>query len=376
MGFPGGVAWAMMVANICQSYPQACGSVVVGKFFHLMNTWNWPRPVMLKEIDENPPGMHARIWNPMVSLSSLQNYSTALTSAQVYRGDQNHLMPIITPAYPSMCATHNITRSTMKVIRKELERGTEIVKSIYDGKMQWKDLFQRHTFFTTDYKYYLSIVSASKTKEAQLIWSGLVESKVRRLVSSIEDSQPGISLARPFTRGFDRTHQYRTQEELDQILHGKLDFLILDSKNTNMGNDATHTAAAQGNAENMEMPKTEDDKKSMNETNTATVWTTTYYIGIELAEGSKSLDISFSVKDFQRLCTSWPQYNPDLNSVRVIHTRNYDLPDDVFELGDLRPSKAKKAKTLKPPESTSKKRSFTESALEVSVLCFVVCNPS
>ena len=67
MGFPGGVAWAMMVANICQSYPQACGSVVVGKFFHLMGTWNWPRPVMLKDIDENPPGMHARIWNPMVS---------------------------------------------------------------------------------------------------------------------------------------------------------------------------------------------------------------------------------------------------------------------------------------------------------------------
>lgn len=32
-------------------------------------------------------------------------------------------MPIITPAYPSMCATHNITQSTMQVIRTEMLRG-------------------------------------------------------------------------------------------------------------------------------------------------------------------------------------------------------------------------------------------------------------
>ena len=67
MGYPGGVAWAMMVANVCQSYPNACGSVVVGKFFAIMTIWNWPRPLMLKEIDSDPPGMASRIWNPSVS---------------------------------------------------------------------------------------------------------------------------------------------------------------------------------------------------------------------------------------------------------------------------------------------------------------------
>lgn len=267
-----------------------------------------------------------------------------------------------------MCATHNITHSTMKVIKKELTRGGELVRSIYDGKAQWKDLFQRHTFFTTDYKYYLSVVSASKTKEAQLIWSGLVESKVRRLVSSIEEAQPGISLARPFTKGFDRTHQFHTQDELDQILYGKLDFLVSDSKNTDMGNDAAHAAVAQGNSENLEMPKSEDDQKNSNGTSASTVWTTTYYIGIELAEGGKSLDISYAVQEFQRLCNAWPQYNPDLNSVKVIHTRNYDLPDDVFELGDARPARVKKGKvTTKPLEPMSKKRSFADSNLEVCI---------
>lgn len=57
----------MMVASVCQSYPQACASVVAGKFFHLIGTWSWPRPILLKQIDENPIGMQQKVWNPMVS---------------------------------------------------------------------------------------------------------------------------------------------------------------------------------------------------------------------------------------------------------------------------------------------------------------------
>lgn len=37
-----------------------------------------------------------------------------------------HKMPIITPAYPSMCATHNISSSTMSVIKNEMLRGEPI----------------------------------------------------------------------------------------------------------------------------------------------------------------------------------------------------------------------------------------------------------
>ena len=71
MGFPGGVAWAMMVARICQLYPQASGSIIVVKFFQLMMTWPWPRPVMLKSIEDGP--LQVRVWNPQVG------YPTRLT---------------------------------------------------------------------------------------------------------------------------------------------------------------------------------------------------------------------------------------------------------------------------------------------------------
>lgn len=64
VGFPGGVAWAMLVARVCQLYPQATGSVIVGKFFRIMNKWAWPQPVLLKQIEDGP--LQMKVWNPKV----------------------------------------------------------------------------------------------------------------------------------------------------------------------------------------------------------------------------------------------------------------------------------------------------------------------
>jgi poly(A) polymerase len=65
VGFPGGVAWAMLVARVCQLYPQATGSVIVGKFFRIMNKWAWPQPVLLKQIEDGP--LQMKVWNPKVN---------------------------------------------------------------------------------------------------------------------------------------------------------------------------------------------------------------------------------------------------------------------------------------------------------------------
>lgn len=64
MGFPGGVAWAMMVARVCQLYPHAAGSVIIGKFFRIIGKWGWPQPILLKTIEEGP--LQVRVWNPKV----------------------------------------------------------------------------------------------------------------------------------------------------------------------------------------------------------------------------------------------------------------------------------------------------------------------
>jgi poly(A) polymerase len=64
MGFPGGVAWAMLVARVCQLYPKAASSLIVNKFFHLILRWPWPQPVLLKDIESGP--LPVRVWNPTV----------------------------------------------------------------------------------------------------------------------------------------------------------------------------------------------------------------------------------------------------------------------------------------------------------------------
>ena len=189
-----------------------------------------------------------------------------------------------------------------------MARGGEIVNNIFAGKLQWKDLFQRHSFFTSGYKYYLSITSAGKTKDAQLIWSGLVESKVRQLVLGLENSG-SIQIAHPYVKGFSRVHRCHEDAEIDQVLSGSLAFIARDvqTETAEVANDARHNAVAHAGAEN-DLAMLEagadgkeksqnssdvghnitagDDKKELNGLEEHTVYTTTYYIGIELAPGA------------------------------------------------------------------------------------------
>ncbi|CZR41288.1 putative PAP1-poly(A) polymerase [Fusarium proliferatum ET1] len=374
MGFPGGVAWAMLVARVCQLYPKATFSVIVNKFFLVISQWRWPQPVLLKPIEGGP--LPVRIWNP-----------------KLYKGDTYHLMPVITPAYPSMCATFNITRSSMSIINRELKRALQISESIMVGKRPWSDLFVKHTFFTAGYKYYISVTSAAKTKEAHTIWSGYVESKVRMLVQKLEQHQ-SIALAHAFNKGYERQHRCHNQEEIEAVQEGSLDYLCKE--------DTEHTTAVKiepavaelpikaengengqpvkpENGQGNEQVKTENGEndhvfkpeptedtgpitvvpvkpEASNEskpTDTATasspsdIYTTTHYIGLELASGAKSLDLSYQVDEFKELCTSWQKYKDDLKdyvSIGVQHVRNFNLPDDVFDDGEKKPQKKAAAK--------------------------------
>lgn len=191
-------------------------------------------------------------------------------------------MPIITPAYPSMCATHNVTLSTKEIIHRELRRGGNIADKIMTGKAPWKDLFEKHTFFTQDYKYYLSIISASTTKEAQKRWSGCVESKVRLLVVNLE-SHESLALAHPFNKGFERVLKCSTDEEIEQAKSGSLEHLVkgVPTASDPNGDASNGDSDVKDDAVNGDHKPSTDDK-------TTTVYTTTHYIGLELLEGKWS----------------------------------------------------------------------------------------
>ncbi|KAM0713862.1 hypothetical protein Q7P37_010824 [Cladosporium fusiforme] len=330
VGFPGGVAYAMMVAKVCQLYPKAAAPRIVSRFFWLMSNWRWPDPVRLQNREDAP--LQLREWDPNTSFH-----------------DRKHLMPIITPAYPSMNSTHNIGPSTYKVLLKELKRGLDITNEITGlGTKQWKDLFQKHTFFTKDYKHYLMVVSASHSKEAQQAWSGLCQARLRRLITKIEELQGSVELAHPFNKGFDRVHECLPGPQTDTVLQGGLDYQIKESETTETAGDVQTQAAAQTDAEGLPVPVANGDGQSESTSEgKQKIYTTTYYVGIDLKPNQKSLDISYAIHDYKNIVMNADLYNEATNSIRVTHVRNYDLPADLFGEGEVRPTRAKKTKAAK-----------------------------
>ncbi|PPJ58646.1 hypothetical protein CBER1_03540 [Cercospora berteroae] len=361
-GYPGGVAYAMMVARVCQLYPKAAASSIVAKFFWVVKSWQWPSPIYL-QAREKGPSLNQQEWDPN------KNFR-----------DKRHLMPVITPAYPVMNATHTITRSTKTVILRELNRGHEIMTEVYAGKKQWRDLFVKHEFFTSAYQHYIVVVTASKTKEEQQAWSGLVTSRLRyKLVEGIEDSADKVKLVQPFNKGIERHHKCKDEEEVEKVLGGGLEGLVDNTTTTEETADVKQQAAAEGDADVVNGLNSTSEEGEKKEDSKLELWTTTFYLGIELnkgrvfklsvarlwltrSAGEKNLDISYSVNDFKTNVTSWPGYNPDVHSVQIKYHRDYQLPPDLFEAGETRPVKKKKAKK----EPLEKKRSFTNAGLDVS----------
>ncbi|KAF8231409.1 Poly(A) polymerase [Tricholoma matsutake] len=279
-GFLGGVAWSMLVARICQLYPNAIAGAIVSRFFIIMYQWSWPQPVLLKQIEEGP--LQVRVWNP-----------------RLYPADRSHRMPIITPAYPAMCATHNVTASTQMIITEEFKKGADIVDKVIVGKAQWSELFEKHDFFTK-YRYYLQIIASTVNPDVQLKWSGTVESRIRQLVMKLEyvDS---LTLAHPFVKGFDQVSYCLSEEELRAVAQGEV-----------------HEAIAKRKKEDIEGKE-----------GATPVYSTTFFIGLAIepkppgSVGPRRLDISYPTTEFSKLVKVWEHFNEATMGIVVRHIKRF-----------------------------------------------------
>ncbi|XP_068624448.1 poly(A) polymerase type 3 isoform X1 [Battus philenor] len=169
LGYLGGVSWAMLVARTCQLYPNALPATLVHKFFLVFSQWKWPQPVLLKQPDAVNLGFP--VWDPRVNVS-----------------DRFHLMPIITPAYPQQNSTFNVSASTRSVIMEEFRLGLAITDEIMLGKCGWERLFEAPNFFSR-YKHFIVLLVSSACPVDQLQWCGLIESRIRHLITTLERNQ-------------------------------------------------------------------------------------------------------------------------------------------------------------------------------------------
>lgn len=199
LGFLGGVAWAILTARICQLYPNAAPSLLLSRFFRIYDEWKWgavgATPVMLCNISPGIPSLGFKVWSPIAP------------------GSARHIMPVITPSFPSMNTTHNVSRFTLQVMKAEIEHSKHVVDGILtcaaaasdinssnsDGVAAWQSLFEKSSFFG-DYTFYLAVDVFADDATSFGRWKGLVESKLRFLLHRLDDEQY-VREARPYPDG-------------------------------------------------------------------------------------------------------------------------------------------------------------------------------
>ncbi|KAI8843467.1 Poly(A) polymerase central domain-containing protein [Chytriomyces cf. hyalinus JEL632] len=266
MGFFGGVAWAISVARVCQVYPDDSPELIVCKFFTFMQFWNWPDALTLSKTEEVDDSAGTfEVWNPKTN----SNHAA-------------HLMPVITPAYPSVCCTHTVTCSARAIYMDEFRRASELSRKILKGKggKTWGDLIEPSDFFER-YRHYLQVTATSASDADLFIWSGFVESRLRPLVLRLE-AHENLLIAHPCIKRF-------SQADLAK----------------------------------------ENDKNASS---------AVFYIGIKFApkaasadgieQDQRTLDLVRTLGEYIGALKNWGQYKKESMDIVVTHCKREDLPSD------------------------------------------------
>eukprot|EP01083_Nonionella_stella_P050029 133192_1 len=182
MGFLGGISWSIMTALICIQHPKAINCVEIIKEFF----------AKYKDYDEYPTSSicldHA-LYDKMYDDDKDDEISFN-DFIEYRRNEFAEIMPILTPARPSMNCAYNVIESTKSLIIEELRRGYEITTTT--SAIDWNQLFSvRHLIDTTsaiydDENVYIRIQCVpDPTNLFYKKWSAFVESKIRNLVKKL-----------------------------------------------------------------------------------------------------------------------------------------------------------------------------------------------
>ncbi|KAJ1963448.1 polynucleotide adenylyltransferase [Dimargaris xerosporica] len=296
-----------------------------------MHQWNWPQPVLLKEIEDGP--LSIPVWNPRLNAK-----------------DRYHRMPVITPAYPSMCATHNVSESTKQLIVAEFKKAFDVVDDIILGKAKWEDLFQKHDFFTR-YRNYIQVIASSDSQERQLVWAGMIESRLRQLVGKLDDLDM-LKVAHPFIKGFERNFECATAEEASEVKRG-----VIPPTVTPITSTAEKAASPDPKPATDDAPSSDRSSSPTDAAEKLRVYSTSFYIGILVADPKPGgepcrLDVSWPTQEYINLVKAWPHFEDEHMGVVVRRVRRPMLPADVYE------------GQPPPPSSSASKRTKSGNAVD------------
>ncbi|CAO3617368.1 unnamed protein product [Mucor hiemalis] len=283
-GFLGGIGWAILVARMCQFYPLACPSTIVSKFFTLYEVWKWPSPVLLTEIEDNYKSLATRIemrpWNPEFNAM-----------------DYLHLMPIITPTFPNMCCTHNVSQFTRRIITGEFRAAKLKVNSILDSGASWSTLFEKEEFFKL-YKHFVQVIVSSSDSASLVGWGGYVETRIRHFLKLLEE-RSDLHLAHQYPKEFKYEYDCLNNRDIVAATHGLSPPL--------------------------------DDSPQMFDRKT---YTKVFYIGLYFKEDRVKdgyVDFNTLIRQFMNMCKSYRSMVPETMGMFAQLLNQSELPQELLQ---------------------------------------------
>jgi len=179
MGYVTGISLAILVAKICQLFPNLKPNKLIQKFFQYYSIWNWHEfPVKIEEITTYP---NLEKFNDMQWYDPASEIGMERINLKK-KDDFTSPMMVITPAFPVMNATKKVTRTNLEIMKEQLIYGKEIVMQ---KPVNWGKLFERINFFDQYYNFIEVTVVANDEKEFNR-WSGLIESQIIALTNALE----------------------------------------------------------------------------------------------------------------------------------------------------------------------------------------------
>lgn len=351
MGYLGGVSWAMLVARTCQLYPHAAAGTVVQKFFTVFSQWPWPNASFLRENKDDAGNLGMPVWDPRYNPS-----------------DRYHLMPIITPSYPQQNSTFNVTISTRTVMMREFERAKGVSEAVVKGEKDWKELFEPIQFFQM-YVHFLTLIASSQPE-----WIGLVESKIRHLVTNLEKHQC-IVLAhvnpKSYTRVLPSPHAAPASDPApasppvaagDSVnQNGSQSDKETDAGSGSEGDRKEKKGEAEANGSSGKSDKTESDTSV--EPETETMW----FIGLKFEKaGAVNVDLTDDIKLFvDTVLRQNTKYSAEQVKIEAKYVRRKQLTD--FLPIEVIGKPAKKKVTSCPSSCSSDELFFFNSAGVIDV---------
>ena len=127
-------------------------------------------------------------------------------------------MPILTPAYPSMNSSFNVTDATLAVMIRQFKIGNQRLSNLLAqpiaSQSAWDSLFEPSNFLVR-FPFFLSVEARSDTVHKLNKWSGFVESRVRKLVEKLE--QEPLYEIFPYPKKFEVRKEGTTELEFDPL---------------------------------------------------------------------------------------------------------------------------------------------------------------